>query len=161
MCLAAERIYVMDSIYDRFIERVVEEARALRQGDPLGGNGADIDVGAMTMPHQVDIVEHLVADAVQKGAKVLVGGERRPGGNFFQPTVLIDVDHSMAIMREETFGPVMAIMRAVSYTHLDVYKRQPRERLHQSAHESPPETPPHRIEPAGDGRDDRTRAPPR
>ncbi len=53
MCLAAERIYVMDGIYDRFIERVVEEARALRQGDPLAGNGADIDVGAMTMPHQV------------------------------------------------------------------------------------------------------------
>ncbi len=117
MCLAAERIYVMDGIYDRFIERVVEEARALRQGDPLAGNGADIDVGAMTMPHQVDIVEHLVADAVQKGAKVLVGGGRRPGGNFFQPTVLIDVDHSMAIMREETFGPVMAIMRVRDDEH--------------------------------------------
>jgi acyl-CoA reductase-like NAD-dependent aldehyde dehydrogenase len=117
MCLAAERIYVMDGIYDRFIERVVAEARALRQGDPLAGNGADIDVGAMTMPHQVEIVEQLVADAVRKGAKVLVGGERRPGGNFYKPTVLVEVDHTMDIMREETFGPVMAIMRVRDDDH--------------------------------------------
>lgn len=117
MCLAAERIYVMDGIYDRFIERVVAQAQALRQGDPLSGNGADIDVGAMTMPHQVEIVEHLVHDAVSKGAKALVGGARRPGGSFFQPTVLVDVDHSMAIMREETFGPVMAIMRVRDDAH--------------------------------------------
>lgn len=117
MCLAAERIYVMDGIYDRFIERVVSEAQQLRQGDPLGGNGADIDVGAMTMPHQVEIIEKLVADAVQKGAKVLVGGVRRPGGNFFAPTVLVDVDHTMDIMREETFGPVMAIMRVRDDQH--------------------------------------------
>jgi acyl-CoA reductase-like NAD-dependent aldehyde dehydrogenase len=117
MCLAAERIYVMDGIYDRFIERVVAEARALRQGDPLAGNGADIDVGAMTMPHQVEIVEQLVADAVRKGAKVLVGGERRPGGNFYKPTVLVEVDHTMDIMREETFGPVMAIMRVRDDEH--------------------------------------------
>ncbi|HNN54292.1 MAG TPA: aldehyde dehydrogenase family protein, partial [Pseudomonadota bacterium] len=70
-----------------------------------------------TMPHQVEIIEKLVADAVQKGAKVLVGGVRRPGGNFFAPTVLVDVDHTMDIMREETFGPVMAIMRVRDDQH--------------------------------------------
>jgi acyl-CoA reductase-like NAD-dependent aldehyde dehydrogenase len=65
----------------------------------------------MTMPGQVDIVERLVNDAIERGARALVGGKRSTTGQFFEPTVLVDVDHSMAIMREETFGPVMAIMR--------------------------------------------------
>lgn len=113
MCLAAERIYVMDAIYDRFVAAVVDAVRALRQGPPLGGNGSDIDVGAMTMPHQVEIVDRLVQDALLKGAKALCGGHRElaPGAQFYPPTVLVDVNHSMAVMREETFGPVMSIMR--------------------------------------------------
>lgn len=116
MCLAAERIYVMDGIYDRFVEAVTAQVKALRQGDPLGGNGADIDVGAMTMPGQLDIVQRLVDDAVQKGARVLVGGKRDPQatGQFFPPTVLVDVTHQMDITQQETFGPVMVIMRASS-----------------------------------------------
>jgi acyl-CoA reductase-like NAD-dependent aldehyde dehydrogenase len=65
----------------------------------------------MTMPGQVDIVERLVNDAVERGAKVLVGGKPSSDRRFFAPTVLVDVDHSMAITREETFGPVMCIMR--------------------------------------------------
>jgi acyl-CoA reductase-like NAD-dependent aldehyde dehydrogenase len=115
MCLAGERVYVMDGIYDRFVEAVVREASQLRQGDPLGGSGADVDVGTMTMPHQVDIVERLVNDAVSRGARALVGGKRGPGpGWFFQPTVLVDVTHDMAITREEAFGPVLCILRAPS-----------------------------------------------
>jgi len=114
MCLAAERVYVMEGIYDGFVEAVVKEASRLRQGDPLGGSGADVDVGAMTMPYQVEIVERLVKDAVSRGARALVGGKRTSdrAGWFFPPTVLVDVTHDMAITREETFGPVLCILRA-------------------------------------------------
>ena len=110
LCMAAERIYVFDAVYDEFVAMTVRIVGRLRQGAPLGPER--VDVGAMTMPGQVDIVERLVDDAVAKGARAVVGGKRGEGGNFFQPTVLVDVDHTMAIMREETFGPVLAIMRA-------------------------------------------------
>jgi acyl-CoA reductase-like NAD-dependent aldehyde dehydrogenase len=109
LCMAAERIYVFDAVHDEFVAMIARIAGQLRQGAPLGE--ARVDVGAMTMPGQVDIVERLVDDAVARGARAIVGGKRGAGGNFFQPTVLIDVDHDMAIMRDETFGPVLAIMR--------------------------------------------------
>ena len=110
-CLAAERVIVVDAIYDRFVARIVEETARLRQGPPLGA--ARVDVGAMTMPRQLEIVEALVADAVAKGARVRAGGRRNPAhaGQFFEPTVLTDVTPDMAIMTEETFGPVMVIAR--------------------------------------------------
>ncbi len=114
MCLAAERIYVFAGIYDDFVAEVVQQAHALRQAPPMSGRPCD--VGAMTMPQQLDIVERLVKDAEDKGARVRVGGGRNRtlSGQFFEPTVLTDVDHSMDIMRQETFGPVMAIMRVHS-----------------------------------------------
>jgi len=110
-CLAAERMFVFDAVYDAFERRVVALTSQLRQGPPLGGN--IVDVGAMVTPAQLDIVERLVADAVSKGARVLVGGERRhtDDGQYFAPTVLADVTADMAIMNEETFGPVMALVR--------------------------------------------------
>ncbi|HEY8378213.1 MAG TPA: aldehyde dehydrogenase family protein [Nannocystis sp.] len=112
-CMAAERIYVFDEVYDEFVAAITAIVKELRQGPPLGGEL--VDVGAMTMPAQVDIVERLVNDAVARGARVLVGGKRREGaGHFFAPTVLVDVTHDMKIMREETFGPVIAIMRVHS-----------------------------------------------
>ncbi|MEZ4452156.1 MAG: aldehyde dehydrogenase family protein [Nannocystaceae bacterium] len=112
MCLAAERVLVNAAVYDDFVERVVAIAGQLRQAPPLTGP-EPVDVGAMTMPGQVDIVERLVGDAVAHGARIRVGGRRSPihGGNFYEPTVLTDVDPSMAIAREETFGPVMSIFR--------------------------------------------------
>lgn len=112
MCVGAERIYVMSSVYDRFVASVTEKVRALRQGAPLEHDGA-IDVGAMTMPGQLDILESLVADATERGARAIVGGKRRPdlGGQFFEPTILVDVDHSMRITREEQFGPIMVVIR--------------------------------------------------
>lgn len=119
MCLAAERVYVMDGIYDRFVSAVAAQVKALRQGDPLGGAGdgagATVDVGAMTMPGQVDIVERLVNDALARGARALVGGRRATiagKGQFFQPTVLTDLTHDMEILKHESFGPVMCILRA-------------------------------------------------
>jgi acyl-CoA reductase-like NAD-dependent aldehyde dehydrogenase len=111
MCLAAERLIVFDAIHDRFVDAVLAVASQLRQGPPLAGT--PVDVGAMTMPAQIDIVEKLVNDAVEKGAVVRLGGKRATGlgGQFFQPTVLTGVTPEMAIAREESFGPVMCIFR--------------------------------------------------
>jgi acyl-CoA reductase-like NAD-dependent aldehyde dehydrogenase len=108
-CLAAERMFVFDAIYDDFERRVVELASQLRQGPPLGEEV--VDVGALVTPAQLDIVENLVNDAVSKGARVLVGGTRRDDGQYFAPTVLADITSDMAIMNEETFGPIMVLVR--------------------------------------------------
>jgi acyl-CoA reductase-like NAD-dependent aldehyde dehydrogenase len=109
MCLAAERLYVFDAVYEPFVERVVELTAQLKQGAPL--DREVVDVGAMTMPQQIEIVERLVADAVHQGAKLRLGGKRKKGGQFFEPTILTGVTHEMAIVREESFGPVMSILR--------------------------------------------------
>jgi acyl-CoA reductase-like NAD-dependent aldehyde dehydrogenase len=110
ICQAVERVYVEEPIYDEFVEKVVEKTKALRQGAP--DDVGEVDVGAVTFAPQADIIEDHVRDAVAKGAKVLVGGNRREGpGRFFEPTVLTDVDHSMKIMTDETFGPTLPIMK--------------------------------------------------
>lgn len=110
-CISVERCYVEEPVYDEFVARVTEKARALRQGDPAQGLGS-VDVGAMTFAPQIDLVERHVHDALAKGARAVVGGRRRQGdGRFFEPTVLVDVDHTMACMTEETFGPTLPVMR--------------------------------------------------
>jgi acyl-CoA reductase-like NAD-dependent aldehyde dehydrogenase len=110
VCISVERCYVESPVYDRFVQKVVENVSKLRQGRP--GAAGSVDVGALTFPPQIETIEEHVSDAVDKGAKVLVGGHRRPdSGYFYEPTVLVDVDHSMKIMREETFGPTLPIMR--------------------------------------------------
>jgi acyl-CoA reductase-like NAD-dependent aldehyde dehydrogenase len=110
ICISVERVYVEEPIYDEFVSKVVDKVSALRQGAP-GAPGA-VDVGAMTFPSQIEVVERHVKDAVDKGAKVLTGGKRGEGpGLFYEPTVLVDVDHSMACMTEETFGPTLPIMK--------------------------------------------------
>jgi acyl-CoA reductase-like NAD-dependent aldehyde dehydrogenase len=107
-CMAVERVYVADSVYDQFVDEVVARTGKIRQGD-----GPRDDIGSMTFDRQVDIVERHVADAVDKGAKVLTGGKRVPGraGLWYEPTVVVDVDHTMELMTDETFGPVLPIMR--------------------------------------------------
>ena len=111
VCISVERVYVEEPVYDEFVERVTDNIRILRQGGPEGGPGT-VDVGAVIFPPQIDIVDAHVRDAVQKGAKVLTGGHVRPGaGRFYEPTVLVDVDHSMKCMTEETFGPTLPIMK--------------------------------------------------
>ncbi|HNI61380.1 MAG TPA: aldehyde dehydrogenase family protein [Pseudomonadota bacterium] len=113
MCVAAERLYVFDGIYDRFVDEVVRRVRALRQGPPSQDPGGRFDLGALTMPRQLDIIERQVADAVGKGARVLCGGRRASGlsGQFFEPTVVVDCNHTMDLVQKETFGPVMTIIR--------------------------------------------------
>jgi succinate-semialdehyde dehydrogenase/glutarate-semialdehyde dehydrogenase len=108
-CASIERCYVHESIATRFIDLVVKETRALRQGK---ANLDGVDVGAMTNERQLKIVENHVAEAVRKGARVQTGGRRVDHGSgwFHEPTVMTHVDHSMKIMTEETFGPVLPIM---------------------------------------------------
>jgi acyl-CoA reductase-like NAD-dependent aldehyde dehydrogenase len=107
-CASVERCYVHESIAEKFISRVVEETQALKQGSP---NESETDVGSMTSERQLHTVEEHVADAVRKGARILVGGSSIKGlGWFHEPTVLTAVNHGMKIMRDETFGPVLPIM---------------------------------------------------
>ncbi len=110
-CISVERVYVEDEVHDAFVDLVVERADALRVGMDAGPR-PEADFGAMATEDQIRIVERHVADAQEKGARTLTGGRRLPGpGLFYPPTVLVDVDHSMACMREETFGPTLPIMR--------------------------------------------------
>jgi acyl-CoA reductase-like NAD-dependent aldehyde dehydrogenase len=110
VCISVERCYVEEPVYDEFVQKVTDNIRHLRQGES-GGMGST-DVGAVTFAPQMEILRGHVRDAVDKGAKVVLGGHERAGaGRFFAPTVLIDVDHSMKIMREETFGPTLPIMK--------------------------------------------------
>ncbi len=114
VCMSVERVYVEAPIAEAFTAKVVEKVRALRVG--ANGPDADIDFGPFTSPRQVETVERHVADAIAKGARLLTGGKRIGSGPgvFYEPTVLVNVDHSMAIMREETFGPVIPIMAVQS-----------------------------------------------
>jgi acyl-CoA reductase-like NAD-dependent aldehyde dehydrogenase len=98
----------VEAVADDFERKVVEKTARLRQGAD-----GEFDVGPMIFSNQLAVVERHIADAVGKGAKVLAGGRRNPGypGYFYEPTVLTNVSHEMEIMQEETFGPVLPIMR--------------------------------------------------
>jgi len=106
-CAAVERVYVERPVAEDFLKRVVSETRRLRLGDSGGG---EVEIGPMTLERQRRIVEEHLADAVAKGAAVLCGGVTPSGpGLYYPPTVLANVDHTMTVMREETFGPVLPI----------------------------------------------------
>jgi acyl-CoA reductase-like NAD-dependent aldehyde dehydrogenase len=110
ICMSTERIYVEEPVYDEFVNKLTAEVGKLRQGADDEANPKD--VGAMTSPNQTGIVEDHVADALAAGARALTGGKRVEGpGDYFEPTVLVDVDHSMKVMRDETFGPVLGVMK--------------------------------------------------
>jgi acyl-CoA reductase-like NAD-dependent aldehyde dehydrogenase len=110
ICMSVERIYVEEPAYDEFVQKLTREVGALRQG--ADGRTPEKDVGAMTSPNQTAIVEDHVDDALAAGARALTGGKRVEGpGDYFEPTVLVDVDHSMKVMRDETFGPVVGVMK--------------------------------------------------
>ncbi|MFA6033835.1 MAG: aldehyde dehydrogenase family protein, partial [Myxococcota bacterium] len=110
ICASVERVYVHEKAYDRFVSLVVEHTGRLRQGNPL--TDANLDVGAMTDPSQITIIERQIREALAGGAKVLTGGRRSAAGTqFFEPTVIVDVTDAMAVAREESFGPVMPIMK--------------------------------------------------
>jgi succinate-semialdehyde dehydrogenase/glutarate-semialdehyde dehydrogenase len=109
-CISVERAYVEAAIYDAYIERIQHYAEQIKLGT---GDDYDTHVGSITNQRELRKTEEHIRDAVEKGARVLVGGRRRPdlGELFYEPTVLVDVDHSMKVMQEETFGPILPIMR--------------------------------------------------
>ncbi|MBI4873247.1 MAG: aldehyde dehydrogenase family protein [Acidobacteria bacterium] len=107
-CCAVERIYVMRPLFSRFVDAYVAEVEKYKVGHPEDGATT---MGPLAQRKAIDFLEAQIADAVGKGARVLTGGRRLPGpGYYFQPTVLVDVDHSMSVMMEESFGPVIGIM---------------------------------------------------
>jgi len=107
-CLSVERIYVEHGIAEAFGERCAAKTRLLKLGPGMDPN---TEVGPLIRASAVDRVEAELQEAVSRGARILAGGRRRPdlGPCFFEPTVVADVDHSMKLMQEETFGPVLAI----------------------------------------------------
>jgi acyl-CoA reductase-like NAD-dependent aldehyde dehydrogenase len=110
ICLSIERVYVEEPVYDEFVSRLADRVRELRQGDD--GDSYQHEIGAMTSPKQTAIVEDHVEDARAKGARILTGGRRPEGaGDWYEPTVIADADHSMKVMTEETFGPVIPVMK--------------------------------------------------
>jgi acyl-CoA reductase-like NAD-dependent aldehyde dehydrogenase len=110
VCYSVERVYVHESIHDRFVEDLVAKARQVRLNDQ---NPLDGDIGPFIFVRQPEIVEAHLRDAREKGAKVLTGGvtEVLGGGLYMRPTVVTEVNHSMRLMREETFGPILPVMR--------------------------------------------------
>jgi acyl-CoA reductase-like NAD-dependent aldehyde dehydrogenase len=107
-CCSTERVYVVEPVADEFTRRVVDKVRALRQG-----KDGEFDLGPMIWPHQIEVIERHVEDARKKGARVVLGGRRNHelGNMFYEATVLTGVTHDMAVMREETFGPILPILR--------------------------------------------------
>jgi acyl-CoA reductase-like NAD-dependent aldehyde dehydrogenase len=110
ICMAIERVYVEEPIYDEFVDRLAGKVRDLRQGPD--DRSFKQDLGAMTFPPQLEIVSDHVEDARAKGARILTGGRRKEGpGQWYEPTVIADADHSMKVMVDETFGPVLGVMK--------------------------------------------------
>jgi acyl-CoA reductase-like NAD-dependent aldehyde dehydrogenase len=106
-CSAIERVYVHAAVWDDFVAAFVEAVRALRVGDP---EDDATDVGPLAREEQLDVLESQIADALEKGARLVCGGHRIDrAGNWFEPSVLVDVDDATALMREESFGPVVGL----------------------------------------------------
>ena len=106
-CCSVERIYVHEAVHDAFVDAFVAEVKTFRIGDPMDPSTY---IGPLTRAAQVDVLRAQVADAKRKGAKLLLGGAPiKRKGNWFAPTVLTDVDPSMLVMREESFGPIIGI----------------------------------------------------
>jgi len=108
-CCAVERIYVHEKIYDAYVSAFLEEVKSWKIGDPkMEGTY----IGPLSRGSQIDFLTSQVEDAVNKGATVILGGKPIPGkGYFFEPTVLTNVNHDMKVMKEESFGPIIGIMK--------------------------------------------------
>jgi len=111
-CCSVERIYVHERIHDEFVRHFVATVAGFRIGDPLADGSY---IGPLTRRPQLDVLDAQVADALAKGATLAAGGKRiERAGNWFAPTVLTNVDHMMAVMRDESFGPIIGIQRVQS-----------------------------------------------
>jgi acyl-CoA reductase-like NAD-dependent aldehyde dehydrogenase len=111
-CCSVERIYVHQTIYEDFVNAFVKEVESFKRGDPAA---ADTYIGPITRAPQIEVLERHLSDAVDKGARLVLGGSRvESPGNWFSPTVLTDVNHSMEVMREESFGPIIGIQKVTN-----------------------------------------------
>lgn len=111
-CISVERVYVEAPVYDEFVAKVTAKVAAVRVGMDAPG-AYETEIGAIATAAQLDLIESHVNDALAKGARATTGG-RRNGHQYFEPTVLVDVDHTMACMRDETFGPTLPVMKVAS-----------------------------------------------
>ena len=108
-CCSVERVYVHEKIYEPFVEAFVETVKTFAIGDPLDEKTY---IGPVTRREHLEVLEDQVKDALEKGAELLCGGKRMTGrGYYFEPTVFVNVNHSMELMREETFGPLIGIQK--------------------------------------------------
>jgi acyl-CoA reductase-like NAD-dependent aldehyde dehydrogenase len=108
-CCAVERIYVHEKIYDRYVEEFKKEVQSWKTGLPAD---EEVYFGPLTRADQLNALEDQVGDALEKGATLVSGGTRINGrGFYFQPTILTNVNHNMKVMRDESFGPIIGIMR--------------------------------------------------
>lgn len=108
-CCAVERIYVHEKVYDQYLEEFEKEVKNFKLGLPTEEG---VYIGPLTRKPQLEWIAYQVKDAVEKGAKILTGGKRtNTKGYFFEPTVLVNVSHEMSVMRDESFGPVIGIMK--------------------------------------------------
>lgn len=111
-CCAVERIYVHEKIFEEFVDEMVKEVQSYKMGDP---QQMDTFLGSLTRPQQMAVLDDQVTDALKKGAIQKCGGQAVRGiGYYYQPTVLINVNHDMKIMKEESFGPVIGIQKVSS-----------------------------------------------
>jgi acyl-CoA reductase-like NAD-dependent aldehyde dehydrogenase len=113
-CVSVERVYVHEKVYDAFVAAVLDETAKFTMGYSTDTDNPNW-MGPLTFQRQCDIVNDHLQDAVAKGARILMGGKQT--GMFIEPTVLVDVDHTMKIMMEETFGPAMPIMKVTDDAH--------------------------------------------
>ncbi len=108
-CCSVERIYVHEAIHDAFVQHFVQTVKGMQAGDTMSDGTY---IGAITRAPQLDVLDAQVADAQAKGATLLAGGARNPGpGNWYQPTVFSNVNHTMELMKEESFGPIIGIQK--------------------------------------------------
>ncbi|HYJ38854.1 MAG TPA: aldehyde dehydrogenase family protein [Chitinophagaceae bacterium] len=108
-CCAVERIYVHSNIYDKYVEEFTNEVKSWKIGAPTEDG---VYIGPVSRKSQLGVLTQQIGEAVAKGANVLTGGKAmNRKGYFFEPTVLVDVNHNMSIMKEESFGPVIGIMK--------------------------------------------------
>ncbi len=108
-CCAVERIYVHETVYERYVEAFIKEVKGYKIGQPIEDG---VYIGAISRKNQLDFLENQVKDALAKGAKLETGGKRiNTTGYFFEPTVLTNVNHRMDLMKAESFGPIIGIMR--------------------------------------------------
>jgi acyl-CoA reductase-like NAD-dependent aldehyde dehydrogenase len=108
-CCAVERIYVNERVYDKYIDEFIKEVKSWKIGSPVEEG---VYIGPLSRKEQILVLENQVDDAVKKGAMVLTGGNRVNGkGYYFEPTVIVNVRNDMAIMQDESFGPVIGIMK--------------------------------------------------